>query len=71
MREKTVADRIRGRSVENHIRTRDWAKLFSITERTWQNWMADPEHLITLGRIKVIAARLDTTVAVLMGEDEG
>lgn len=68
MREKTVADRIRGRSVENHIRTRDWAKLFKVTERTWQNWMAESEN-IPIGRMRVIAARLDTTVAVLMGED--
>lgn len=67
-REITVADRIRGRSVENHIRTKDWAKLFKITERTWQNWMAEPEN-ITVGRMRVIADRLDTTVAVLMGED--
>lgn len=67
-REITVADRIRGRSVENHIRTKDWAKLFKVTERTWQNWMAEPEN-ITVGRMRVIAERLDTTVAVLMGED--
>lgn len=67
-REITVADRIRGRSVENHIRTKDWAKLFKITERTWQNWMAEPEN-ITVGRMRVIADRLDTTVAVLMGEE--
>lgn len=65
----TVADRIRGRSVERHIKTRDWAKLFKVTERTWQNWMAEPENL-SVGKIRVIAARLDTTVSVLLGENE-
>lgn len=52
-REITVADRIRGRSVENHIRTKDWAKLFKITERTWQNWMAEPENITEIGRAHV------------------
>lgn len=66
---KTVADRIKGRSVENHIRTRDWAKLFHVTERTWQNWMAEPED-IPIGRLRVIAARLGTTPAVLIGEND-
>lgn len=70
MREKTVADRIRGRSVENHVRTSDWAKLFKVTERTWQNWMAEPEKYFSIGKMRVIAARLDTTVAVLLGETE-
>ena len=66
---KTVADRIKGRSVENHIKTRDWAKLFHVTERTWQNWMAEPED-IPIGRLRVIAARLGTTPAVLIGEND-
>lgn len=66
----TVADRIRGRSTERHIRTKDWAKLFKVTERTWQNWMAEPEKNFSIGKMRVIAARLDTTVSALMGENE-
>lgn len=67
MREITLADRVKGKSVERHIRTRDWAKLFKVTERTWQNWLKEPEK-ISIGNLQVIAARLDTTVAVLIGE---
>ena len=67
MSEITVADRIRGRSVERHIKTRDWAKLFRVTERTWQYWLRSPEN-ITIGQLRVIAARLDTSVAALLGE---
>jgi hypothetical protein len=69
MSEITLADRIKGRSVERHIRSRDWAKLFGITERSWQYWLKEPEN-ITIGRMRVIAARLDTTVAALVGEEE-
>ena len=65
----TVGDRIRGRSVERHIKTGEWAKLFKISPRTWQNWLNEPEN-ITIGRLRVIAARLDTTPAILMGEEE-
>jgi hypothetical protein len=65
----TIADRIRGRSVERHIKTRDWAKLFKVTERTWQYWLSEPEN-ITIGRLRVIASRLDTTPAVLIGEND-
>lgn len=65
----TVADRIRGRSVERHIKTRDWAKLFKVTERTWQNWLADPEY-IPIGRLRVIAAKLDVKISDLVGESE-
>lgn len=65
----TVADRIRGRSVERHIKTRDWAKLFKVTERTWQNWLADPE-CIPIGRLRVIAAKLDVKISDLVGESE-
>lgn len=64
-----LSDRIRGRSVERHIRSRDWAKLFKVTERTWQYWLKEPEN-ITIGRLRVIAAKLDTTPAELMGETE-
>lgn len=65
----TVADRIRGESVKYHISTRDWAKLFRVTERTWQYWLKDSEN-ITIGRLRVIAARLQTTPAELMGEND-
>jgi transcriptional regulator with XRE-family HTH domain len=65
----TVADRIRGESTKRHISTRDWAKLFKVTERTWQYWLKDSEN-ISIGRLRVIAARLDTTPAELMGEIE-
>lgn len=65
----SVADRIRGRSVEQHIKTRDWAKLFKVSDRTWQNWLAEPEN-ITIGRLRVIAAKLGTSPADLMGETE-
>lgn len=65
----TVADRIKGRSKEQRIKQRDWAKLFKITPRTWQNWLNEPEN-ITIGRLRVIAARLDTTPAQLIGEEE-
>lgn len=64
----TVADRIRGRSVERHIRTKDWAKLFKVTERTWQNWLAEPEN-IPIGRMRVISARLGVNISELLGED--
>lgn len=64
----TVADRIRGRSVERHIKTRDWAKLFKVSERTWQNWLADPE-CIPIGRLRVIAARLGVEVIELLGDE--
>ena len=67
MSEITVADRIRGRSVERHIKTHDWAKLFKITDRTWQYWLREPEK-ITIGNMRVIAARLDTSVSTLLGE---
>lgn len=66
---KTVADRIKGRSVEEHIKTRDWARLFRVSERTWQNWMRSPED-IPIGRLRVIAARLGTTPAALIGEND-
>lgn len=62
-----IADRIRGRSVERHIKTKDWAKLFKISPRTWQNWLANPEN-ISIGKLQVIAAKLNTTVSVLLGE---
>ncbi len=65
----TVADRIRGRSVERHISSRDWAKLFKVTERTWQYWMKEPEN-ITIGRLRVIAAKLDVPTSELIGEQE-
>lgn len=64
----TVADRIRGRSAERHIRTRDWAKFFKVTERTWQNWLSEPES-IPIGRLRVIAARLDVNIIELLGDD--
>jgi hypothetical protein len=67
MSEITIADRIRGRSVERHIKTSDWAKLFKVTARTWQYWLREPEK-ITIGQLRVIAARLDTSVAALLGE---
>lgn len=69
MREITLADRIKGKSVERHIKSRDWAKLFGVTERSWQYWLKKPED-ITVGRLMVIAARLDTTVAELLGEEK-
>ena len=62
-----ISDRIRGRSVERHIKTKDWAKLFKISPRTWQNWLANPEN-ISIGKLQVIAAKLNTTVSVLLGE---
>lgn len=64
----TVADRIRGRSVERHIQTRDWAKLFRVTPRTWQNWLSEPEN-IPIGRLRVIAAKLGVNITELLGED--
>lgn len=67
MREPTIADRIRGKSVERHVKTSDWAKLFKVTGRTWQNWLSEPEN-ISIGRLQVIASRLDTSVSVLIGE---
>lgn len=69
MREITLADRIKGKSVERHIKSRDWAKLFGVTERSWQYWLKKPED-ITVGRLMVIAARLDTTVSELLGEEK-
>lgn len=64
----TVADRIRGRSVERHIRTKDWAKLFKVTPRTWQNWLSDSENM-PIGRLRVIAAKLDVKTSELLGEE--
>lgn len=64
----TVADRIRGRSVERHIKTKDWAKLFKVTPRTWQNWLAEPENM-PIGRLRVIAARLGVNTSELLGDD--
>lgn len=64
----TVADRIRGESVKQHISTREWAKFFRVTERTWQYWLSDSEK-ISIGRLRVIAAKLNTTPAELMGDE--
>lgn len=46
----------------------EMARLFGVTDRTWRSWMADTDA-ITVGRAKVIAARLGTTVAELIGEE--
>lgn len=69
MSEISIADRIRGKSLERHIQTRDWAKLFQVTDRTWQYWLREPEK-ISIGRLKVIAARLDMSVGELVGENK-
>lgn len=65
----TVADKIRGRSAEQHIRTKDWAKFFKVTPRTWQHWLADSES-IPIGRLRVIAARLGMNITELIGEQD-
>ena len=64
----TIADRIRGRSVERHIQTRDWAKFFKVSTRTWQNWLSEPEN-IPIGRLRVIAARLGVNITELLGDE--
>ena len=62
----TVSDRIRGKSAERHVKTRDWAKLFRVSERTWQRWLNNPD-CISLGQIKVIANYLGVEVGELIG----
>ena len=68
--QKTVADRIKGRAKEERITGRDFAKFFGVNERTWSNWMRNPETQISIGRLRVIAAMLNTKPSVLLGEEE-
>lgn len=69
-RQPTVAGRIRGRMAEMGVHAKDFAKLFGVCSKTWSNWMSDPETQLNIGRLRVIAARLDTTPAALIGEGE-
>lgn len=51
------------------VTPRDMARLFGISERTWRNWMRDADTMLTVARLRVIAARLGTTVSELIGEE--
>jgi hypothetical protein len=42
------------------------AKSMRITERTWSNWMKDPEAQLNIGRLRVIAELLHTSPAALI-----
>lgn len=60
--------RIKARMALLGVTPVEMARLFGVTDRTWRSWMADTDA-ITVGRAKVIAARLGTTVAELIGEE--
>lgn len=65
----TIADRIRGKMAEQRIKVTDMTRLFKVTPRTWSGWMRNPEK-IPVGRLQVIAARLGTSTANLIGEED-
>ena len=62
----TVSDRIRGKMAEQHVTAKEMARLFQITPQAWSYWLRYPERM-TVGRLKVIAARLNTTPSYLIG----
>ena len=53
---------------EQGVTPPEMAKLFHVTDRSWHYWMKDPEGSITVGRLRVIAAKLNTTPAALLKE---
>ena len=65
----SIADRIRGLMAMKRIRVREMARIFRVTERTWLNWMQNPE-MIPIGRLRVIAAKLEVSTAELIGKED-
>lgn len=50
------------------ISQEEMARLFKVSTRTWRNWMTDTDQ-ITVGRMRIIAKRLGTTVGELIREE--
>lgn len=65
---KNVERKIKAWMILQGVTVRDMTKLFGITDRTWRNWMKNPED-ITLGKLQVIAKRLRVQVRELVDED--
>lgn len=56
-----MKERIRAYMILNHIKPKQMAKCFGVSERTWKRWMSDPEHFMTAYRLNVIADVLHLT----------
>lgn len=59
---------IKARMAYLGISQEEMARLFKVSTRTWRNWMADTDQ-ITVGRMRIIAKRLGTTVGELIREE--
>ena len=62
-----VADKIRGKMKEQRVTVKKMARCFGVSERTWSNWLSDPETQISIGRLRVIAELLHTSPTELIG----
>lgn len=65
---KSVERKIKAWMILQGVTVRDMTKLFGISDRTWRNWMKNPDD-ITLWKLKVIAKRLRTSVGELVDEE--
>ena len=62
----TVSRNIRAEMTRLELERADMAKALDISTSNWDKLLADPESRISIGRLRVIAAKLGVDVATLL-----